>query len=339
MATSFYTLGIESSCDDTAAAVLCDGKVLSNCIANQEIHQRYGGVVPELASRAHQSNIVPVVHDALQKADIRKEELHLIAFTQGPGLLGSLLVGSSFAKSLAMGLNIPFYGVNHMQAHLLASFIENPELETPVFPFLGVTLSGGHTQIVLCKAPFDMEVIGETKDDAIGEAFDKCGKIMGLPYPAGPQLDRLAQKGNPEAFAFPIPKISGIDVSYSGIKTAFLNFINMQTQKETDFIKNNLVDLCASLQSALVKTIFEKINVAVKQKGINAVVLGGGVSANSEIRKQLKEKEKTDRWKVYLPPFEYTTDNAAMIGMVGYLKAQENRFSDYTAVANPRLSL
>ena len=338
MVTSFYTLGIESSCDDTAAAVLCNGKVLSNCIANQEIHQRYGGVVPELASRAHQSNIVPVVHDALQKAGIRKEELHLIAFTQGPGLLGSLLVGSSFAKSLAMGLNIPFYGVNHMQAHLLASFIEHPEQETPVFPFLGVTLSGGHTQIVLCQTPFDMEVIGETKDDAIGEAFDKCGKIMGLPYPAGPQLDRLAQKGNPEVFSFPTPKMSGLDVSYSGIKTAFLNFINLQTQKETDFIKNNLVDLCASLQSALVKTIFEKINVAVEQKGITAVVLGGGVSANSEIRKQLKEKEKTDRWKVYLPPFEYTTDNAAMIGMVGYLKAQENRFSDYTAVANPRLS-
>ena len=335
--SKLYILGIESSCDDTAAAVLCEGKVLSNCIANQEIHQRYGGVVPELASRAHQSNIIPVVHEALSKAGITKEQLDGIAYTQGPGLLGSLLVGASFAKSLALGLNLPLLAVNHMQAHILASFIEHPDQTTPQFPFLGVTVSGGHTQLVLCRDYFDMEVIGETQDDAIGEAFDKCGKIMGLPYPAGPHLDKLAQKGNPQRFSFPIPKMSGLDVSYSGIKTAFLNFINQQQQKDADFIAANLEDLCASLQHVLVATIFQKIEKALGQFNLNTVVIGGGVSANSEIRRRLLQAAQSLGWIVHLPPFEYTTDNAAMIGIVGYLKAQNQNFGSFKDVANPRL--
>ena len=337
VSTPFYTLGIESSCDDTAAAILCDGKVLSNCIANQEIHKRYGGVVPELASRAHQSNIIPVVTAALEQAGIEKKQLNLVAFTQGPGLLGSLLVGSSFAKSLAMGLNIPFLAVNHMQAHLLASFIDHPEQQPPRFPFLGVTVSGGHTQIVHCKGAFDMEVIGETQDDAIGEAFDKCGKIIGLPYPAGPSLDRLAQQGDPRAFSFPIPKMDGLSMSYSGIKTAFLNFINKHQNKDPEFVAKNREDLCASLQWTLVENIFRKIEQAVKDTALRRIVIGGGVSANSEIRARLLAKAKTHQWTVHLPPFEYTTDNAAMIGMVGYLQAHSKRYSDFTAIANPRL--
>lgn len=337
MVAPIYTLGIESSCDDTAAAVLCNDKVLSNCIANQEIHKRYGGVVPELASRAHQSNIVPVVEQALQQAGITKDQLHQIAYTQGPGLLGSLLVGSSFARSMAFGLNIPFIAVNHMQAHLLASFIQHPEQELPVYPFIGLTVSGGHTQIVWCRDAFDMEVIGQTQDDAIGEAFDKCGKIMGLPYPAGPLLDRLAQKGNPKAFSFPIPKMPHLEVSYSGIKTAFLNHINTHTQKDAAYVEKHKEDLCASLQEVLVSTIFQKLEKAVRTLGINRVVIGGGVSANSEIRKRLIGKSKTDNWKVHLPPFEFTTDNAAMIGIVGYLKAQNKEYSDFSHIANPRL--
>ena len=337
VSTPFYTLGIESSCDDTAAAILCDGKVLSNCIANQEIHKRYGGVVPELASRAHQSNIIPVVTAAIEQAGIEKKQLNLVAFTQGPGLLGSLLVGSSFAKSLAMGLNIPFLAVNHMQAHLLASFIDHPEQKRPRFPFLGVTVSGGHTQIVYCKAAFDMKIMGETQDDAIGEAFDKCGKIIGLPYPAGPSLDRLAKQGNPKAFAFPIPKMDGLSMSYSGIKTAFLNFINKHQNKDPQFVAKNREDLCASLQWTLIENIFRKIEQAVKDTGIRRIVIGGGVSANSEIRARLLAKAKTNQWTVHLPPFEYTTDNAAMIGMVGYLQAHSKRYSDFTAIANPRL--
>jgi len=338
MVAPIYTLGIESSCDDTAAAVLCNDKVLSNCIANQEIHKRYGGVVPELASRAHQSNIVPVIEQALQQAGITKDQLNLIAYTQGPGLLGSLLVGSSFARSMAMGLTIPFVAVNHMQAHILASFIEHPEQQKPAYPFIGLTVSGGHTQIVLCRDAFDMEVIGQTQDDAIGEAFDKCGKIMGLPYPAGPLLDLMAQKGNPKAFSFPIPKMPDLDVSYSGIKTAFLNHIHKHTQTDAAYIKKNQEDLCASLQDVLVSTIFQKLEAAVRTLGIDRVVIGGGVSANSEIRKRLVNKVKTDHWKVHIPPFEYTTDNAAMIGVVGYLHAQNKEYSNLSHIANPRLS-
>ena len=336
-ASPIYILGIESSCDDTAAAVLCNGKVLSNCIANQEIHKRYGGVVPELASRAHQSNIIPVVDQALRKAGIQKNQLHVIAYTQGPGLLGSLLVGSSFAKSLAMGLDIPLIAVNHMQAHLLASFIEHPKQTPPQFPFIGVTVSGGHTQIVLCRGYFDMEILGETQDDAIGEAFDKCGKILGLPYPAGPILDKKAQAGNPQAFKFPIPKMHGLNLSYSGIKTAFLNFIHKNKQQNPDFITQNLEDLCASLQHTLIENIFKKIELAVHEYQIPTVVIGGGVSANSEIRRRLLKQAESSDWEVHLPPFEYTTDNAAMIGIVGYLKKLKSAYGNLGDIANPRL--
>lgn len=337
VSTPFYTLGIESSCDDTAAAILCDGKVLSNCIANQEIHKRYGGVVPELASRAHQSNIIPVVTAAIEQAGIEKKQLNLVAFTQGPGLLGSLLVGSSFAKSLAMGLNIPFLAVNHMQAHLLASFIDHPEQKRPRFPFLGVTVSGGHTQIVHCKAAFDMKVIGETQDDAIGEAFDKCGKLMGLPYPAGPYVDRLAQEGDPTRFAFPKPKVAELDVSYSGIKTAFMNFINRETQKNSAFVEENRSDLCASLQHALVEIILDKLTQAVATQKNKQIVIGGGVAANSGLRNALLKKEKDEGWRVFLPPFAYTTDNAAMIGIAGYFKFQAQNFGKLNTASNARL--
>ena len=258
-----YILGIESSCDDTAAAVIAHNKVLSNCIANQKIHEQYGGVVPELASRAHQSNIVPVVDQALRSAHINVSQLDAIAYTQGPGLLGSLLVGGSFAKSLALALDIPLIEVNHMQAHLLAHFIEQENMQTPDFPFIGVTLSGGHTQLVLVRDYFDMELLGTTLDDAIGEAFDKCGKVMGLSYPSGPAVDRLAKNGRPNRFQFPIPKVPGYDVSYSGLKTAFINFLHKNTQKQPNFIANNLEDLCASLQFTLIEVILKKIEQVV----------------------------------------------------------------------------
>lgn len=334
-----YILGIESSCDDTAAAVLKGRKVLSNCIANQKIHQTYGGVVPELASRAHQANIVPVVQQALSIANIDKKELTAIAYTRGPGLLGSLLVGSAFAKSMALSLNIPLIEVNHMQAHLLCHFIKEPKKTAPEFPFLGVTLSGGHTQLVLVESHFKMTEIGSTRDDAIGEAFDKCGKVMGLSYPAGPEIDRLAQSGNSNAFDFPLPKVADLDVSYSGLKTAFLNLIHKNNQKNPDFVQENLYDLCASIQKTLVTVIIEKIIQATKSYGLNRVVIGGGVAANSEIRKVLSEKSKTEQWEVFLPPFQYTTDNAAMIGIVGYYKLMEQQFGTLNQAVSARLSL
>ena len=332
-----YILGIESSCDDTAAAVIAHNKVLSNCIANQKIHEQYGGVVPELASRAHQSNIVPVVDQALSSAHIDVSQLDAIAYTQGPGLLGSLLVGSSFAKSLALALDIPLIEVNHMQAHLLAHFIEQENMQTPDFPFIGVTLSGGHTQLVLVKDYFDMELLGTTLDDAIGEAFDKCGKVMGLSYPSGPAVDRLAKNGRPNRFQFPIPKVPGYDVSYSGLKTAFINFLHKKTQKQPNFIANNLEDLCASLQFTLIEVILQKIEQVVADTKIKRVVIGGGVSANSEIRRVLELKKNTSDWEVFIPPFEYTTDNAAMIAIVGALKFQQQQFGTLDAVADPRL--
>lgn len=332
-----YILGIESSCDDTAAAVIAHNKVLSNCIANQKIHEQYGGVVPELASRAHQSNIVPVVDQALCSAHIDVSQLDAIAYTQGPGLLGSLLVGSSFAKSLALALDIPLIEVNHMQAHLLAHFIEQENMQTPDFPFIGVTLSGGHTQLVLVKDYFDMELLGTTLDDAIGEAFDKCGKVMGLSYPSGPAVDRLAKNGRPNRFQFPIPKVPGYDVSYSGLKTAFINFLHKNTQKQPNFIANNLEDLCASLQFTLIEVILQKIEQVVADTKIKRVVIGGGVSANSEIRRVLELKKNTSDWEVFIPPFEYTTDNAAMIAIVGALKFQQQQFGTLDAVADPRL--
>jgi N6-L-threonylcarbamoyladenine synthase len=332
-----YILGIESSCDDTAAAVIAHNKVLSNCIANQKIHEQYGGVVPELASRAHQSNIVPVVDQALRSAHIDVSQLDAIAYTQGPGLLGSLLVGGSFAKSLALALDIPLIEVNHMQAHLLAHFIEQENMQTPDFPFIGVTLSGGHTQLVLVRDYFDMELLGTTLDDAIGEAFDKCGKVMGLSYPSGPAVDRLAKNGRPNRFQFPIPKVPGYDVSYSGLKTAFINFLHKNTQKQPNFIANNLEDLCASLQFTLIEVILKKIEQVVADTKIKNVVIGGGVSANSEIRRVLELKKNTSDWEVFIPPFEYTTDNAAMIAIVGALKFQQQQFGTLDAVADPRL--
>jgi N6-L-threonylcarbamoyladenine synthase len=339
MKKTTYILGIESSCDDTAAAILKDNEVLSNCIANQKIHQSYGGIVPELASRAHQANIVPVVQQALSIANIDKKELSAIAYTRGPGLLGSLLVGSAFAKSLALSLDIPIIEVNHMQAHLLCHFIKNEDVSPPEFPFLGVNLSGGHTQIVLVESHFEMKEIGKTRDDAIGEAFDKCGKNMGLKYPAGPEIDRLAKKGDPNAFDFPIPKVDGLDVSYSGLKTAFINLLNKNRMKNPNFIKENLNDLCASIQKTLVTVIIKKIILAKEKYDLNRVVIGGGVAANSEIRNVLSDKAKHDHWEVFLPPFQYTTDNAAMIGIVGYHKMLTQQLGSMNQPVSARLQL
>ena len=334
---SSYILAIESSCDDTAAAVLKDNEVLSNCIANQEIHRDYGGVVPELASRAHQANIVPVVQQALSIANIDKKELTAIAYTRGPGLVGSLLVGSSFAKSLSLSLDIPLVEVNHMQAHILCHFIKNKEKKPPKFPFLGVTISGGHTQLILVEDFFKMTEIGTTLDDAIGEAFDKCGKTMGLDYPAGPEIDKLAINGNPEAFKFPIPKVKDFDVSYSGVKTAFLNLISKNINKNRNFIKDNLNDLCASIQKTLVEIIMNKIEKASNSLKINRVVIGGGVAANSEIRRVLNDMSISSDLEIFIPPIEYTTDNAAMIGIVAYYKLKKNELGEMYQSVDPRL--
>ena len=334
-----YILGIESSCDDTSASVLCDGKVLSNLIANQEIHKSFGGVVPELASRAHQQNIIPVVNQAIINANIDKNQLNAIAYTRGPGLLGSLLVGSSFAKSLSMGLNVPLIEVNHMQAHLLAHFIEDCGNEKPTFPFIGVTISGGHTQIVLVENYFDMEIIGETLDDAIGETFDKCGKMLGLPYPAGPHIDKHSKNGDSKKYKFTKPKVGGLNYSFSGLKTGFMRFIQKEKNNNDDFISNELENLCASLQSTIVEILFEKIILATKQTEINKVVFGGGVSCNSGIIEKFKQNEIIENYKSYFPKFEYTTDNAAMIAMVGYLKYNNNDFSTLEKSAQARFKL
>lgn len=336
---TIYILAIESSCDDTSAAVLSNKKVLSNVTATQKIHEEYGGVVPELASRAHQQNIVPVVHQALNKANIDKKLISAIAFTRGPGLMGSLLVGTSFAKSLALGLNIPLIEVNHMQAHILAHFIEGQNDGVPEFPFLAMTISGGHTQIVLVKDFFQMEILGETLDDAVGEAFDKSAKILGLPYPGGPLVDKYAQQGNAGVFPFPKPKVDGLDFSFSGLKTSILYFIQKETAKNSNFIAENLRDICASIQATIIAILMEKLVKAVDQTGIKCIAIGGGVSANSGIRKALKEAEKDLGWKTYIPKFEYCTDNAAMIGIVGYLKYKEGDFSDASITAKARYVL
>ncbi|MGF1555210.1 tRNA (adenosine(37)-N6)-threonylcarbamoyltransferase complex transferase subunit TsaD [Paucihalobacter sp.] len=334
-----YILAIESSCDDTAAAVLCNNVVLSNVIAGQKVHAEYGGVVPELASRAHQQNIVPVVHQAILKAGIGKKDLNAIAFTRGPGLMGSLLVGTSFAKSLSLGLNIPLIEVNHMQAHILAHYIKEDGFNMPPFPFLAMTISGGHTQIVRVDSYFDMTVLGETIDDAVGEAFDKSGKIIGLGYPAGPQIDKLAQQGNPKAFKFTKPKVDGLNFSFSGLKTAILYFIQKETKQNPDFIAQHLNDICASIQYTIIQILMDKLKLAVKQTGITHIAIGGGVSANSGIRKALKDGEQKYGWTTYVPKFEYTTDNAAMIGIVGYLKFQEGNFSNQNVMASSRLKI
>ena len=332
-----FILAIESSCDDTAAAILKNDKVLSNVVANQLIHNQYGGVVPELASRAHQQNIVPVIDAAIKKAGISKEQLSAVAFTQGPGLMGSLLVGSSFAKSFALALNIPLIAVNHMHAHVLAHFIDEEGFEKPTFPFLALTISGGHTQIVLVNDFFDLKIIGESTDDAVGEAFDKSAKILGLPYPGGPLIDKYAQLGNPKAFAFTKPKIEGLNFSFSGLKTQFLYFIQKKVVENEHFISENLNDICASIQNIIIEILMEKLKMAVSQTGIKKVAIGGGVSANSGIRKTLKEAEDKFGWTTFIPKFEYTTDNAAMIGIVGYYKFLEMKFENSTVVANARI--
>lgn len=336
---NIYILGIESSCDDTAASVIHNGKVLSNVVAGQEIHVEYGGVVPELASRAHQQNIVPVVHQALQKAGIDRSELSAVAFTRGPGLMGSLLVGASFAKSLAYGLNIPLIEVNHMQAHILAHFIDEEGFEKPEFPFLAMTISGGHTQIVKVNDYFDMEVIGETRDDAVGEAYDKSGKILGLDYPAGREIDELAQLGNPRAYPFTKPKVKGLNFSFSGLKTAILYFVQRESKSNPDFVNEHLNDICASIQYTIIEILIDKLKLASKQTGIKSIAIGGGVSANSGIRMALKTGEQKFGWKTYIPKMEYTTDNAAMIAIVGYLKYLEKDFSEHNISASARLKL
>jgi len=336
---SIYILGIESSCDDTSAAVLCNGKILSNVVANQDIHTKYGGVVPELASRAHQQNIVPVIQQAIQQANIDKKDLHAIAFTRGPGLMGSLLVGTSFAKSLSLALNIPLIAVNHMQGHVLAHFIDEEDQQKPPFPFLCLTISGGHTQIVKISNYFEMEVLGETLDDAVGEAYDKSAKILGLPYPGGPLVDKYARLGNPKAFEFTKPKMDGLNFSFSGLKTGILYFIQRNVKENPTFIEENLNDICASIQHTIVEILFDKIKKAVKQTGITHVAIAGGVSANSEIRKTLKASEEKYGWTTYIPKFQYTTDNAAMIAIVGYLKYLENDFSETTTMATARLKV
>ena len=334
-----YILGIESSCDDTSASVICNGKVLSNVVANQEVHAKYGGVVPELASRAHQQNIVPVVQQAIEQAGITKHDLNAIAFTRGPGLMGSLLVGTSFAKSLALGLNIPLIDVNHMQAHILAHFIDEEGSQIPPFPFVCLTISGGHTQIVKITNHFEMEILGETIDDAVGEAFDKSAKILGLPYPGGPLIDKYAQLGNPKAFKFTKPKVGDLEFSFSGLKTGILYFIQKNTKENPDFIKENLHDICASIQHTIIEILMDKLKNTVKQTNIKHIAIAGGVSANSEIRKRLTTAQKHWGWTTYIPKFEYTTDNAAMIAIAGYLKYLNNDYSDISVTAQARLKV
>ncbi|MDB4134512.1 tRNA (adenosine(37)-N6)-threonylcarbamoyltransferase complex transferase subunit TsaD [Flavobacteriaceae bacterium] len=334
-----YILGIESSCDDTAAAVISDSVILSNVVASQSIHELYGGVVPELASREHQKLILPVVNKVLKEAGISVDDLSAIAFTNGPGLVGSLMVGTSFAKSMSLALDIPLIAVNHMQAHILAHFIEDPENDNPDFPFLALTISGGHTQIVKVNSPFDMQVLGETLDDAAGEAFDKSGKVIGLKYPAGPQIDKLSKAGDPNKYSFTKPKVDGLNFSFSGLKTNFLNFINKETRLDESFIKNNLNSICASLQKVIVEILMDKLVMASKQTGIKTIVICGGVSANSKVRSKLKLNSEKYGWKIHIPKLSYTTDNAAMIAITGQLKFESKLFSDLETSANPRLKI
>ena len=321
-------LAIESSCDDTSAAVICDGVLLSNTTASQGVHEEFGGVVPELASRAHQLNIVPVVDAALKHAGVTSHDLSAIAFTRGPGLLGSLLVGTSFAKGLALAHNIPLVEVNHLQAHILAHFIKTEEqaISCPNFPFLCLLVSGGNSQIVLVKDHYTMEIIGQTIDDAAGEAFDKCAKIMGLPYPGGPWIDRLAKEGNAEAFSFAKPNIPGYNYSFSGLKTSFLYFLRDQLKANTNFIEENKADLCASLQKTIIDILINKLKRAAKDLKINEIAVAGGVSANSGLREALIDIGRRHRWQVYIPPFAYTTDNAAMVAQAGYYKYLKGEF-------------
>lgn len=333
-------LGIESSCDDTAAAIIKDGKILANIIANQDVHKAYGGVVPELASRAHQQNIVPVVDAALKKANIDKKDISAIAYTNGPGLLGSLLVGSSFAKAFAMGLKIPTIEVNHMHGHILAHFIEENDGSSnkPTFPFLCLTVSGGHTQIVKVSDYFKMEIIGETIDDAAGEAFDKVAKMLSLPYPGGPLLDKYAQLGNPARFEFPHPRVKDLNYSFSGFKTSVLYFLKKGLAENENFITENLNDICASVQKTIVDILMINLKKAAKQTGIKAIAIAGGVSANSELRKRLQDLT-AENFKVYIPKFEYCTDNAGMIAITGYHHYLQQNFGTQQSVPNARMKV
>jgi N6-L-threonylcarbamoyladenine synthase len=332
-----YILGIESSCDDTSAAILKNGIVLSNIIANQNIHKKYGGVVPELASRAHLSNIIPVIDAALKEANVKLKQISAIAFTRGPGLMGSLIIGTEFSKGLALSLDIPVIDVNHMQAHILVHFINNSNLK-PTFPFLGVTISGGHTQFILVEEHFKMKIIGQTLDDAIGEAFDKCGKKIGLDYPAGPEIDTLAKEGDELKYEFPLPKVKNGNISYSGTKTAFINFLHKNKLKNKNFIDENLNDICASIQKNLIDNLLNKVESLSNENNLKTIVFGGGVSANSYLKARMKNASKTNNWKVYIPKLEYSTDNAAMIGIVGYLKYKESLESNLKATPSPRLT-
>ncbi len=327
-------LAIESSCDETSAAVAVNGKVLNNIIATQSVHENYGGVVPELASRAHQQNIVPVVDQALKNAAIDKADLSAIAFTRGPGLMGALLVGTSFAKSMALALDIPLIEVNHMQAHILAHFIEEPK---PSFPFLCLTVSGGHTQIVLVKDFLKMEVIGETQDDAVGEAFDKTAKMLGLGYPGGPMVDKLAQLGDPLKYKFPKTEMPGLSYSFSGIKTGVLYFLRDQLKQNENFVKDNLNDICASVQHTLVHMLLQKLRKAAREHNIKEIAIAGGVSANSGLRSALQELADKENWNVYIPSFEYCTDNAGMIAMAGHFKYLKEEFVGQDVSALPRM--
>jgi N6-L-threonylcarbamoyladenine synthase len=327
-------LAIESSCDDSSAAVIINGKLCSNIVASQTIHAKWGGVVPELASRAHQQHIVPVVAEALQKANITKNDLNAIAFTRGPGLLGSLLVGSSFAKALAKGLDVPLIDVNHMQAHVLAHFIDEPK---PNFPFLCLTVSGGHTQIVMVRSPLNMEIIGETQDDAVGEAFDKAAKLLGLPYPGGPLIDKYAKEGNPNRFEFPMVEMQGLNYSFSGIKTAFLYFLQKETKKNTNFVEENLADICASMQNILIKILLQKLRKASREYKIKEIAIAGGVSANSGLRSEIQKLGEIENWNVYTPAFQYCTDNAGMIAMAGHFKAEIGEFCSQEVSPLPRM--
>ena len=331
-------LAIESSCDDTCAAVLSGTMLLSNVVAGQQVHHDYGGVVPELASRAHQQNIVPVVDIALKKAGVKKEEIDAIALTKGPGLMGSLLVGVSFAKALSIGLNRPLIEVNHMQAHILSHFIQTPneEYSPPAFPFLCLTVSGGHTQIVLVKDYFDMQILGQTLDDAAGEAFDKAAKIMALPYPGGPLVDKFATAGNPKAFSFPTPHITALDFSFSGLKTSFLYLIRDGKINNPNFVEEHKNDLCASFQYRVVSILIDKITRAAEETGVKEIAIAGGVAANSGLRNALQEAAGRHNWKVYIPKMQYCTDNAAMIGITGYFKFLRSEFAGIDLVPNAR---
>ena len=329
-------LAIESSCDDTSAAVMVGGEIRSNVVATQQVHEQYGGVVPELASRAHQQHLIPVVEAALQKAGVSKQELDAVAFTQGPGLLGSLLVGGMFAKTLALALGKPLIAVNHMRAHILAHFIEDPR---PTFPFLCLTVSGGHTQLVVVRSALDMEIIGQTIDDAAGEAFDKTAKLLGLPYPGGPHLDRLAREGNPTRFPFPVGTMAGYDFSFSGLKTSVLYFLKKETAQNPDFVQQNLPDLCASIQHTIIQTLLRQLRRAAHDQGLTQIALAGGVAANSGLRQALQDEAQAQGWQVFIPAFQFCTDNAGMVAMTAHFQYQAGDFASQLVSSDPRLKL